>query len=188
MASGDLIKRYLLKIIEETKALQKGSFTLSSGKKSKYYFDGRKVTLSPAGAFLTSKKIFDLIRHLDIDAIGGPTIGADPIVAAVVLISHLAGKPISGFIIRNDVKKHGTQKTIEGNLPFGGKVVIVDDTLTTGQSILKAIKEVKKENCQVVKIIVLLDRQEGGSEKLREKGYDLSAIFIANEAGEIYPG
>lgn len=182
----DLTLKYLLRIIEGTEALQKGNFALSSGKKSQYYFDGRKVTLSPEGSFLISQKILDLIRKLNIDAIGGPTIGADPIVAAVVLTSHLMAKPIPGFMVRSGIKRHGTQKIIEGNLSKGGRVVIVDDTLTTGKSILNAIKEVEKENCQVVKVIVLLDRQEGGSKELRRKGYNFSAFFTANEAGEIY--
>jgi orotate phosphoribosyltransferase len=185
VVSRDIIDRYLKKIVKE-KAILRGNFTLSSGIKTNYYFDGRIVTLSPDGAYLVGKRIFDLVRNLDIDAIGGPVLGAVPIVAAVALISHLEGKPIPAFVVRETIKKHGTQKEVEGNLPKGGKVVIVDDTLTTGRSILRVARVVEKKNCQIVKIIVLVDRQQGGSEELRRRGYDFTAIFRADESGGIY--
>ncbi len=180
----NVIDKFLLKLIKE-KAILRGNFTLSSGKKTDYYFDGRIITLSPAGAYLVGKRIFDLIRDMKVDAIGGPTLGADPIVAAVTLISHLEGKPIPAFIVRGEAKTHGTQKEIEGNLPKGGRVVLVDDALTTGKSLLEAIAAVEKEGCRILKIIVLLDRQEGGTDLLKQKGYDVSAIFKADNQGEV---
>lgn len=185
MKEKNIFDSYLKKIIKEN-AIFRGDFTLSSGLKTNYYFDGRVVTLSPKGAYLVGKRIFDLITDLKIDAIGGPSLGADPIVTAVALISHLERKPIPAFIIREKTKRHGTQKEIEGNLPKGGRVAIVDDALTTGSSILRAIKAVEKQGCQVVKIIVLVDRQQGGSEGLRKLGYNLTAIFRTDESGEVY--
>jgi len=171
MNGRDLIDGYLKKIIKE-RATLRGDFTLTSGIKTNYYFDGRVVKLSPDGSFLVGKRIFDLIGDLEVDAVGGPVLGAVPIVAAVALISHLEGKPIPAFVVRETTKKHGTQKKIEGNLPKGGKVVIVDDTLTTGKSILRAIKAAEEKSCQIVKIIVLVDRQQGGSDELKKLGYD----------------
>ena len=168
----------LLELVKE-KSLQFGDFTLTSGLKSSYYFDGWMTSLWPEGAYLLGKKIFELIKEAGIEAIGGPTLGADPIVAAVALISHLEGKPIPAFIVRREPKKHGTQRYIEGHLPKGGRVAIVDDVITTGGSIFRAIEAVEAEGCQVGKVIVLLDRNQGGSEELRRRGYDFNALFSA---------
>jgi len=175
----------LLKIVKE-KAVFRGDFTLASGTKTNYYFDGRVVTLSPEGAYLVGKKVFELIKDIGVDAIGGPTLGADPIVTAVAVVSYLEGKPIPAFIVRGELKEHGTQKRIEGCLPKGSKVALVDDVITTGGSFFRAIEAVEAENCQVVRVIALLDRQQGGSEELKRRGYDFSAILRADASGEVY--
>ena len=165
------------KIITE-KAILYGDFVLSSGEKSRYYVDGRIITLSPEGSYLIGKIVFDLMRHLEIDAVGGPTMGADPIVTAVVFTSYLEGEPVSGFIVRDETKRHGTQKEIEGNLPRGGRVAMVDDVLTTGGSLLRAIRVVEGQGCRIAMVIVLLDRQQGGFEMLRGLGYDARVLFL----------
>lgn len=176
--------RRLKELIKE-KSFQYGDYTLSSGLKSNYYFDGRMTTLWPEGAYLVGKKVFALVKDAGIDAIGGPTLGADPIVAAVALVSHLEGKTIPAFIVREGKKQHGTKRGIEGHLPTGGTVAIVDDVITTGGSIFHAIESVEAEGCRVGKVIVLLDRNQGGAEELRRKGYDFIAILSADAEGKV---
>lgn len=156
---------------------------LSSGKKSNYYIDGKMMTLDSEGAFLTAKVIFDMIDSVDFDAIGGLTLGADPIVGALALFGYINNKPIQTFIVRKEPKKHGTMKLIEGKLTKGSKVIIVDDVVTTGNSILQAIETVEKENCEVVKIIVLVDRQDGAREKFNSRGYEFEPIFTKEDLG-----
>ena len=165
-------------------AFMHGDFTLSSGKKSDHYFDGKKLTLSPEGAYWVGKTIFEELANSEIDAIGGLTIGADPIASSVAVVSHLEGRPIPAFIVRDTAKEHGTKKEIEGGLKEGSRVAIVDDVITMGGSVRKAIEAVEAEGCEVVKVIVIVDRNEGGSERLRERGYDFEAIINLPPSGE----
>jgi len=169
--------KMILEIAYEVGALLEGEFTLASGKKSNYYFDGKKLTLSPEGAYQVGKAIFDELAGVGIDAIGGVPVGAYPMVAAVALVSYLEGKPIPAFIVREEAKEHGTQRKIEGHLKEGSRVAIVDDVVTTGGSLLRAIEAVEAINCKVVKVIVLVDRHEGGSDRLKEEGYDFTSIL-----------
>ncbi|MCL0060605.1 orotate phosphoribosyltransferase [Dehalococcoidia bacterium] len=174
----------LLELVKE-KSFLYGDFTLSSGLKSSYYFDGRLTTLWPEGAYLVGKTVFELVKDAGIDAIGGPTMGADPIVAAVALVSHLEGKPIPAFMVRMQSKKHGAQRYIEGHLPSGGTVAIVDDVITTGGSVIRAIEAVEAEGCRVGRVVVLLDRNQGGADELRRRGYSFAALLRADEKGEV---
>lgn len=179
----------ILQIARETGALLEGrEFTLSSGKKSNHYFEGKIVTLSAEGAYLVGKVMFDELAGIDVDAVGGLAIGADPIATAVAVVSHLEGKPIPAFIVREEVKQHGTRKKIEGHIKAGFKVVIVDDVITGGDSVDKAIKAVQEAGCEVVKVIVLVDRHEGGSDKLRAAGYDFSSIINLWPTGKVTIG
>jgi orotate phosphoribosyltransferase len=172
-------------IADEVGAFLRGDFTLSSGRKSGHYFDGKKVTLSPEGAYWVGKAIFDELKEIEVDAIGGLAIGADPIVSAVALVSHLEGKPIPSFIVRDERKEHGTKRKIEGHLQEGCRVAIVDDVITTGGSVSKAIEAVEAVNCKVVKVIVLVDRHEGGSDTLKDKGYDFTSILHLWPSGKV---
>ena len=168
------------------RGLVRGDFTLASGAKSTYFFDLKMVTLSAEGAYLAGRLVFDLLRDSGIDAVGGLTLGADPIVAAVALVSHMEGKPIPAFIVRGEMKEHGTQKAIEGYIPQkGSSVAIVEDVITKGGSTLKAIKAVEEAGCRVAKVVALLDRHQGGSDELHRRGYDFTAILHADAAGEI---
>ena len=125
----------LLKI----EALRKGRFILSSGKVSNYYLDGRIITLTPEGAYLVASIILGLVKDKNIGAIGGPTLGADPIVGAVACLSHIRKKPIKTFIVRKAVKEHGMKRRIEGpTLKRGEKVILVDDVATTGKALIEA--------------------------------------------------
>ena len=121
-----------------------------------------------------------------IDAVGGLTLGADPIVTAVTLVSHIEGTPIDAFIVRGDMKEHGTQKAIEGCLPAkGSKVAIVEDVITKGGSALKAIVAAEAAGCRVARVIALVDRHQGGSDELRKQGYNFSAIVHADAEGAV---
>lgn len=158
--------------------------TLSSGKKSDYYIDMKKITLDPEGAFLTAVVLSNRIPD-GTDAIGGLTLGADPIVAALTFFSYLLDRPLPAFIVRKEPKVHGTTRLIEGNLVPGSRVVIIEDVTTTGASVLQAINAVEQEGCEVIKVISLVDRQEGAKENLASWVYDpvyLKEEILANES------
>jgi len=174
----------ILELAHETGALLHGKFTLSSGKKSDHYYDGKQLNLHPEGAYLIGEEILDRLSGVDVDAIGGLVMGAIPIVTAVTLVSHIKGKPIPSFIVREEPKEHGTKKKIEGHLKKGSKVAIIDDVITAGGSVKKAIDAVKAEGCEVVKVIVIVDRKEGGSELLRKEGYNFEAIIELTPSGK----
>ena len=169
--------RRIKEIAHEAGAFLTGEFTLTSGKKSNYYIDGKRITLSPEGAYLVGKAIFDELAGSEVGAVGGVATGAYPMVTAVGLISHLEDKPVPIFIVREVVKEHGTMRRIEGHLKEGTKVAILEDVLTTAGSVFKAIETVTAANCRVVKVIALVDRDEGGSERLKKAGYDFTALL-----------
>jgi len=175
----------LLELAVELGALKYGEFTLSSGKKSSYYFDGRLLSLNPEGAHLIGKSLLPLMHKSSVEAIGGPTLAADPIVTAVSLASYAQGEGIPGFIVRKETKEHGTAQLIEGHITPGSKVAIVDDTCTTGGSLFHAIQAAESYGCEVVKVIAVLDRREGGTEELIRRGYDFVSLMAANPEGQI---
>ena len=150
-------------------SLMFGEFTLASGRKSTYYFDSKKTTLMPEGAFLVAREILRTIREekIQAEAIGGMTLGADPIVCPVAALSHVEGPPLRAFIVRKEVKDHGTGRAVEGNLEPGSRVVVVDDVVTTAGSTLRAIEAAEQAGLRVVAVVCLVDREEGGTEKLQ---------------------
>ena len=166
-------------------SLRLGNFTLVSGQKSHYYFDSKFTTLDPEGAYLTASLLLEEVKRQGItaDAIGGLTLGADPIVAAVAAVSHARREefnPLRAFIVRKEPKKHGTQRFIEGYEPSPGTpVVIVDDVCTTGGSTLKAIRAAEEAGMTVVAVLCLVDREQGGREALRD--YRFCPLFTATE-------
>ena len=173
--------RQRLKDIIMKKSYRQGTFKLSSGKESDFYIDGKQTTLSAEGGYLCGKLIFEIIKNHPekIDAVGGMTLGADPLVTATSLVSFLEGTPIPAFIVRKESKKHGTEQFIEGrsNLPEGGTVALVEDVVTTGGTLLKVIDRVEAQGYKVGLVITVVDRQEGGAETLAQKGYRLESIF-----------
>ncbi|MDR3271149.1 MAG: orotate phosphoribosyltransferase [Peptococcaceae bacterium] len=183
-----------LRQLVHERAFEFGHFILTSGKESAYYFDGKQVTLSPAGAYLFSKLIVEKIKGTGITAIGGLTIGADPIVGSVGNAAYEAGlADLKLFIVRKEPKKHGKCKFIEGPELVGtDRVAIIDDVITTGGSIMKAVEQVEALGGKVVKVIALVDRQEGGTEMLQAKGIDVDPVFVigdfiqANETAHVY--
>jgi orotate phosphoribosyltransferase len=178
-------KRDRLLHLLRQKSLKLGHFKLVSGKTSHYYFDSKFTTLDPEGAFLTAHLILEKIREEDIkaDAIGGLTLGADPIVAAVAAISHAQRdqfRPLKGFIVRKESKDHGTKRSIEGyQATPETPVIIIDDVCTTGGSTLQAIGQAEAAGYRVAAVLALVDREQGGSEALQS--YAFYALFTARE-------
>ncbi len=169
-------KERLLELLV-SKALEMRRVTLSSGKISDYYMDCKRVTLSAEGAYLTAKLMLDMIGP-DVSAVGGLTLGADPIVSSIAVLSHLQGRDLAALIVRKEAKKHGTMSYVEGPaLEKGAKVAVVEDVVTSGASLLKAIERIAAAGYQPVQALTILDRQEGGSEAIRERGYVLQALF-----------
>ena len=169
----------LLQLALEKGALKYGDFTLTSGKKSTYYFDGRLLSLDPEGAYLISQSLLPVLRQAGVEAVGGP------IVASIALASHINETPIPAFIVRKEAKSHGTGQGVEGPLKAGSKVAIIDDTCTTGGSLFQAIEAAEEAGCTVVKVVAVLDRQEGGGQEIRGRGYDFIALMEANPDGKI---
>ncbi|HEY6538774.1 MAG TPA: orotate phosphoribosyltransferase [Candidatus Dormibacteraeota bacterium] len=166
-----------------TEAFRVGDFLLSSGRRSPYYFDGRLVTLHPQGSLLVGRAILKLAREDGVTKIGGPTVGADPVVTAVALCSALDGGPeLSGFIIRKEAKEHGAGGWCAGPVPGpGDAVAVVDDTLTSGGSLLRAAEQVAAAGARVVALYTLLDREEGGRERLEAMGYRYRSVFVRTD-------
>ncbi len=180
------VKELKIKLQELLKkqALKRGKFVLSSGKTSNYYLDGRIITLTPEGAYLVASIILELIKGKKIDAIGGPTLGADPIVGAVAALSHIKGIPIKTFIVRKIAKIHGMQRQIEGpELKAGNRVILVDDVATTGKNLLEAKAAVQRMGAEVKRAIVIVDRKEGAYENLAKEGLKLESIFKIEDLG-----
>jgi len=177
-------EREQLRRLLKAESLIFGDFTLVSGKKSTFYFDSKRTTLLPDGAWLTAREILRMIREhrIEADAIGGLTLGADPIVCPVAALSHAEGPKLRAFIVRKEAKEHGTGRQIEGNLPKGSRVIIVDDVVTTAGSTLKAIEAAEGEGHTVVAVICLVDREEGGAAKLAK--YPFYPVFKRSDIFE----
>jgi len=163
-----------------------GDFTLTSGLKSHYYIDGKLTTFDPEGAYLLGRLMFSRIRQLPeaVNSIGGPAIGADPIVTAIGIASFHRNDPLRCFTVRKKTKTHGRQKLIEGNFRKGDRVVIVEDVITTGGSIFQAIDAVEESGGTVAAVFVVVDRLQGGKENLAERGYALQSLFTIDEVLE----
>ena len=175
--AGD--RERFLSILKE-KSYEKKRVILSSGRESDFYIDCKQATLDAEGAVLTGRILCRMLEKGGMpEAVGGITLGADPIVTAVSLTSALQGSPIPAFIIRKEPKKHGTSQWIEGtkNLRPGMRVAIVEDVVTTGASTLRAIERAEEGGLVVSRVLCLVDRNEGGAEFLAEKGYRLEPLF-----------
>jgi orotate phosphoribosyltransferase len=160
------------------KALMRGDFVLSSGARSTFYIDLRKVSLSAAGVLLIAELVLDLLSEgPPVEMIGGPTIGADPIVGAVAAISHSRGRAMDAFLVRKSTKDHGTQMKIEGPPVAGKKVAVIDDVGTTGSSLIGALEAAREGGAEVTRALVVLDRREGAGESVRAAGLELESLI-----------
>lgn len=176
----------LLRLILHLSILKQGSFTLAGGRPTSYYFDGRRLSLHPEGARLLGQVMLPIIRRSGALAVGGPATGALPIIAVLTLSSlQDDGPPLPGFYTRKEDKGYGTGQVIEGCWNTGQPVALVDDVCSTGDSLVHAIAVAEAAGCPIVKVLTILDRREGGSKRLRQAGYDFSALFVINQQGEI---
>ncbi len=175
------MRKQLLSLLKK-EAFSKKKVKLSSGKISNFYIDVRKVSLSPEGIYLISHLIFRLIKNQNITAIGGPTLGADPIVGGVCYLAHKNKRKLKGFLIRKSPKKHGQQRLIEGQkLAASDKVVIVDDVATSGGSLIRALDVLKGEKIKVKQAIAIVDREEGAKEYLSKLDCPLTSLFTKSD-------
>lgn len=155
-----------------------GDFKLASGATSSFYFDMKPTMLDPEGASLIAEAILEKLEGIAVDAIGGLVIGACPIVSSVVVESATHHRPLRGFYVHKEQKERGTKKMIEGApLNKGDKVVIVEDVTTSGGSSLKAVDEVEKIGCEVVKIITIVDREQGAADTFAKRGLSFDALL-----------
>jgi orotate phosphoribosyltransferase len=162
-------------------------FKLVSGAMSQYYINCRPTVLDPRGMFLAGNLFFDAISDIEnLAGVGGLTFGADPIAVATVYTSEIRRQPIKAFSIRKTQKNHGIVKWIEGDMSLGERVVIIDDVATTGGSTIKAIERAQAEELQVVRVVILVDRQEGGIENIRKHIPDVIAIITREELFSAY--
>ncbi|MEC8712979.1 MAG: orotate phosphoribosyltransferase [Chloroflexota bacterium] len=167
----------LYKRVYELEVFKKGSFTLSSGKKSNYYIDGRLISLDPSGSEKISKIFINKI-NFKIDKIGGPATAAIPLISSLSsYLKHIHNKEVPGFYIRPSSKEHGLTNKIEGSLNKEENVVVIDDTLTTGGSIINTIKEIQSVGANVKLSLSIFDRNEGGKEKIEKLGINHYSIF-----------
>jgi len=174
----------LMKIIREL-SYEEREVTLASGRKSNFYFDGKQTTLHARGGLLVGKAFLKEVKELSdkVDAVGGLTLGADPIATATSIAAALEGQALHAFIIRKEPKGHGTGQWLEGrkNLPKGSRVVIVEDVTTTGGSSMKAVERAREEGLEVVGIVTLVDREEGARENIEKEGIALRAVFTRSQ-------
>lgn len=172
----------LMELFKE-RALKFGEFTLASGKTASYYLDGKQIILHSEGLRLVSEGLLDLLSDVEFDAIGGMSIGADPIIGGTITVAAERGRDLQGFMIRKEAKGHGTGKYVEGPVQPGMKVVIVDDVVTTGGSSLLAIDRIEEFGCKVVQVVAIVDRMEGGAANFAKRDLPLRSLLTVEDFG-----
>ena len=175
------LKERLIQIVKAKSLLTNVERVLTSGRTSNYYIDAKMTTLDPEGAHLVGEYILEVLESYEFDAIGGYTLGADPIVSVVSALSSETQRPFPAFIVRKEPKKHGERKLIEGPFKDGWRVVVVDDVVTSGGSTLKACKAVEEEGGQVILTLTIVDRLEGGRENLEKAGYTFISLLTRDD-------
>jgi orotate phosphoribosyltransferase len=175
-------KQALIDLVRD-KALKFGDFTLASGKKAKYYLDGKQVTLDSFGARLVAEGILDLLGTDLPAAVGGMSIGADPITAAVITMAGVRNLPLKGFMVRKEAKGHGTGRYIEGPVLAGEEAVILEDVVTTGGSSLTAIERCEEFGLKIRGVIAIVDRLEGSRAAFESRGYRLQSLLSIRDFG-----
>jgi orotate phosphoribosyltransferase len=174
-------EREELREILKKRSILKGDFTLVSGRKSSYYINGKMTTLSARGLYLASMLLLDRFEKLAYDAFAGPTIGADPIIGALLTLAAQRGFDKEGLLIRKEAKDHGTKNLVEGNLKEGMRVVLLEDVATTGGSLLKAAQSIEAGGGTIAGVFTIVDRDEGAGENLAKAGYTFSSLFNVKE-------
>ncbi len=175
----------LLERAIELEALQFGDFTLSSGGKSKYYFDGRLLTTDGESVEILSSLFLDVLMARDIHRFGGPAVAAVPIIGGIALAAHYRGYDLKGYFVRPEAKQHGMGKQIEGHIAQGDRVAIWDDSISTGGSLLQAVDAVIELPAEIDLAFCILDRNQGGGDKLRSRSIPLFNILAGNSEGRV---
>lgn len=171
----------LLRLVREF-AYQRGDFVLASGARADFYLDCRRLTLHPQGLVQVTAGLYELLQRDGLpDAVGGMAIGADPITAGLVHRAGLVGADLLGFIVRKEVKAHGTGKQVEGPVLPGYRVVIVEDVVTSGGSSVKAIQAAQEFGLSVEKVIAIIDRQAGGREQFESMGIAFESLLTLEQ-------
>ena len=178
----NLLKENLLTILAKQSYIE-GKVILVSGKESNYYVDGKQTTLDAEGGTLISILFLRMLQD-EVSAVGGISVGADPLASGVSQVGYLLGKKINAFYVRKEPKKHGTNKWVEGPMKSGTSVAIVEDVVTTGGSSLKAIEKVKEFGCIVKQVLAIVDRNEGGRETFKKLRLTYSYLFDIKEVIE----
>jgi len=180
-----MLRSFLLDLICQL-AYQEGDFTLSSGLKSDYYINGKEVTLHPLGAVALARLFLEILPP-DTQAVAGLTLGADPIVSAVSVVSAYGDRPIPALIVRKQAKGHGTGAYIEGmTLPAGAKVVVLEDVVTTGKSAMQAVERLREVGYQVNQVMAVVDRLQGGAEFYQSQGLEFDSLFTIENVRSHY--
>lgn len=180
------LKRSLARLLME-KSYREGDFVLASGKRSDYYFDCRVTALSAEGSWLIGMLFNELLKDLAIVGVGGMTMGADPLVSSVTVLSHTLKRPLNGLLVRKEAKGHGTGRFVEGveNFAPNDNVAMLEDVVTTGGSLLLACDRVRACGLNIAAVCCILDREEGGREALANAGYNLLSLFTRGELKEL---
>ena len=165
----------------KNKAVVQGKVTLSSGKEADYYIDLRRVTLDSISAPLIGKALLEVTKDLKFDAVGGLTLGADPVATAMMHVAAQSGRDLNAFVVRKEGKAHGLQRRIEGPDVAGKKVLAVEDTSTTGGSVLTAVEALKEAGAEVVAVAVIVDR--GAKKAVVDAGYEYRSVVSLNDLG-----
>ena len=173
--------RARLRDLIREQSLSFGQFTLASGGTSHFYLDLRRTTTHPEGAHLTATLLLDRIWEDWPDGAGGPTLGADPIIGALAALSYLHGRSLPGFIVRGATKGHGTQRQVEGHLTAGTRVVLLDDVMTRGGSLIRAAEVVREHGAKVSRVFTILDRLAGGGDALAREGLEHESLFLLTD-------
>jgi orotate phosphoribosyltransferase len=163
------------------RSILKGDFTLASGRKSSYYINGKMTTLHSRGLHLAAKLLLDGFESVEYDAFAGPTIGADPIIGALLSLAAQRGLDREGLLIRKEAKDHGTKNLVEGNLRKGMRIILLEDVATTGGSLLKAARAIEAGGGVIAGVYTIVDREEGAEANLAEAGYRFSSLFKVKE-------
>lgn len=175
-------RQKLIDLIQQ-RALRFGDFTLASGKKSTYYLDGKQVTLHAEGLRLVGEGLLQLLDDAEFEAVGGMSVGADPIIGAILTVAAERGRSLDGFLVRKEPKGHGTKRYIEGPVQPGARVVIVEDVVTTGGSSLQAIDRAQEFGCVVVQTVAIVDRMQGAARSFAERNIPFRALLTIEDLG-----
>lgn len=163
------------------RSMRFGEFVLSSGATSSYYIDVRKTSLHPDGLKMIAKMFWEELQNDGVTAVGGLTMGADPLVAGVMWWSHEMGKPLEGFLVRKSAKDHGMRGIVEGNLAGHKRVAILDDVITSGESALIAAEAAESYKAEVVRVLAVVDRGQGAPQIFQQRGYPFTSLFSISD-------